>query len=94
MEADAAAAPAAPAPAAAAAPVKAEKKVRVKKTALPLRCEGVAGADAKALNELLEAENAMAANDKLQVRAPVSAAACVLGCMCVCVCVFVGGSVC
>lgn len=41
-----------------------EKKVRVKKTPLTVTSTGVAGHDSKALLDLIEAENEMAANDR------------------------------
>lgn len=40
--------------------------MRVKKTPLPVAASGVAGHDSKALLGLIEAENDMAANDRLQ----------------------------
>lgn len=68
MEAEAAAAeaPAAEAPAAEAPQQVMEKRVRVKKTPLTVTASGVAGADSKALLDLIEAEGQMFSNDKLQ----------------------------
>lgn len=43
-----------------------EKRVRVKKTPLTVTASGVAGADSKALLDLIEAEGQMFSNDKLQ----------------------------